>query len=170
MKMIYIYKDNMYDSVPIKHYHVLEENTEGDVIYITIDRKIPNLVHLLVIITVFVLNVIMLHDVSSNISYTNHISSIPSVMYYDRTNNILDIDITNDLSNYESISIELLNRNGDTVFNITGIRVGSSIGSIQPLCDIYTLPEQYTLKYTIFDDGKQLTKEYTVLIVERNIM
>lgn len=167
---VYVYKGRNYDSIPIKNYHAHTVDFKNGVKYVGIRSKIPMYIHLIIVGLLLIPLVKLNYDRLSkeSIQVGKHTLRIPSEMYYDLNTKILDIDITNDGSNFETISFIIQDQDGDNIVELNGINPGESIGSIPVNYDFKKLPLKCKIIYkssyqgNIFKDVKM-----DVLVVDR---
>lgn len=151
--IIYKYKGITYSYLPFKNYRVDKIEQEGSTIYYTISKTIPLFIHIIIICSLISLLIILFININNNSSIDiTHKARVPSEMYWDSKNKILDIDITNDESNIDTvISFKLIDgKSNKVILDVKGINQGESIGSL-PIDDyeFNNLPKSYRLEYHI---------------------
>jgi hypothetical protein len=168
--VLYKYRGQVYETLPIRNYYIEMEEIVGTVKYISVRRKIPMYIHVLILLMLVVPLIIINYSNSQEdtVQVRNHTLRIPSEMYYDYTTKILDIDITNDNSNFETISLTIKSPKGDTIIQLNGINPGESIGSLPVDFEFESLPVKGTITYkSMYNNYVFKDIEKDVLIVDR---
>lgn len=170
---LYKYKNNYFNEPPIKYYHIDSEEIVDNIKYVTIRRKIPifgHLIFMLILLSpIMYINYANRHNLNNQIR--THTIRIPSEMYYDDRAMTLDVDITNDESNFETVSIVLENSKGKSILELNGIKPGESVGAIPINENSFSkLPEQCTVIYKAQRDGYKFNYvKRDVLVVDRSV-
>lgn len=170
--ILYQYNGQTYETPPIKHYYIEMEEMNGAITYISIHRMIPNYVHTILIIFLLV-PLIILNYFSfkiKNIQIKDHTLRVPSEMYYDNRTKVLDLDITNDSSNFEVISFTIESPTGEVILELNGINPGESVGSIPIEFKFDSLPVRCILIYKATCNGFVFREIYKdILVVDRRV-
>lgn len=172
-QILYKYKDKVLDHLPFNNFEIDKQEIDGNITYISVSKRLPNYVHFIIVIILLV-PIIFINSTSNKLHYYQkkvHYMRVPTEMYYESKTNSLDLDVTNDISNFETISIKLVDPNGDTVLNLTGIKPGESIGTI-PIGDykFESLPARCKLLYDSTCDGFRFDTIYKdILVVDRSV-
>lgn len=166
----YRYKGMIYDYPPIKYYYIDGKEYKDTYTINDIRRRIPMFVHLLIFLLLCIPNVFTIYTYTTKSSikqeYT-HRMLVPSEMYFDTRTQTLDIDIYNDASNKETISISIVDEHDNVIVTLNGIEPGYSIGGI-PVTEyeFKELPMQVKVLYNAVYNGKVYsTIEKKLLIV-----
>lgn len=167
---VYVYKGRRYDSPPIKLYHIDSIEFIEGAKYTYIRRKLPIYVHIIILCVLILplakLNYDSMHKES--VQVRKHTLRVPSEMYYDSSTKILDIDITNDGSNFETVSFTIQDSNGSIIVKLNGINPGESIGSIPVQYKFSKLPLKCKIVYKTTYQGSVFKDiERDVLVVDR---
>lgn len=170
--VIYVYKGINYDTAPIRYYYIDSVIFSNGVKYFTIRKKIPVYIHLFIIIILLTPLIKVNYEYYSkeSIQVRKHTLRIPDEMYYDFDTKILDIDITNDGSNFEIISFSIQDSGGKSILDLNGINPGESIGSIPVNYEFKQLPIICKIVYKTSYKGsvfKNIVKD--VSIVDRAV-
>lgn len=171
--IIYLYKGKGYEVPPIKSYYIDMKEIKDDITYITIRRKIPSFIHGIImgaLLAPLLVSIYYVSISSNNIQIRNHTIRVPSEMYYDNRTGTLDIDISNDSSNFETISILIKDNEGNNIIELNGINPGESVGTLPVEIDNDKLPMRSTIVYKSnhgFYEFKSI--KLNVLIVDRSI-
>lgn len=170
---LFKYKGSSYEEPPIKYYYIYQEEIVGNVKYIYIRRKIPTFLHAMIFI-ILLAPLIYINYINYNINSNiikNHIVRVPKEMYYDYNTGVLDLDIINDESNFEIISITITPRFENTnIVDIKGIEPGHSIGSIKLEYSFKELPVEARVIYRVYSSNISFKEIYRdVLIIDKNI-
>lgn len=163
MVTLYKFRGKTYNKTPIHFYNVIKVEFSKDVQYITVERCVPIIIHIF-----FLLSMIIVLSFF-NLKYTRsctmeHIISVPVTMFYDKSANVLDIDISNSYKNQDAVDISLLS-DDEVIFNIEDLEPGQSIGGVKVKLED-ELPMKCTVMYTA--DGYN-TKEINSLIVDYSV-
>lgn len=170
----YIYKGVMYEEPPIRFWAVTDIDTSNTGYIKTFIRN--ELYEILAIIFFVILIVCSTAFVTwSKYSHNyynigNHIIRVPSEMFYDSDSKVLDIDITNDSSNFETVGLSVSDKNDNPIVSVKDINPGESVGGIVISKELTELPIEGYVNYMIYnkDSGYSvITKK--VLIVDRHV-
>lgn len=171
-KNIYLYKGSSYEYPPIKTYCIDKRVVKGSTTYLTLRRVIPMWVHIFIIMLLISPHVFIITKIitTESVQVRQHTMRIPSEMYYDYETKILDLDITNDSSNFEVVNITLLSSNNEQILELKGINPGDAIGSIPTEFIFDSLPMSCKIIYqTKYDDHIFNDTIKDVLIVDRSV-
>lgn len=170
-QVLYKFKGRTYEEPPSKHFTILHEYLDGDIKYIVVKKDLPLFIH----ITFITILVILIGAVNAYCSVGlsnvfNHVMRVPSEMFYDSRSKTIDVDLYNDSSNAEIISITLKEHGKDAILTLNGIEPGHSIGAIPTSYEFVSLPSECILTYDVmFETGLVTSKDIKVLIVDRAI-
>lgn len=167
---MYIFKGEKYEDPPINSYHVDSIEVVGDMKYIGIRRKLPIYIHVIILCTLLLPLIILNYNslTKDSVQVRKHTLRVPSEMYYDASTKVLDIDITNDGSNFETVSFSIEDSSGNTIVKLNGINPGESIGSIPVEYNFKKLPLKCKIIYRTTYEGsifKDIVMD--VLVVDR---
>lgn len=171
--ILYRYKGVLHEIPPITDYKVISESyLEEEGVYVhEIKASRPSMLNLLLIIPIIGIIVfnVPIYNMRVHQSFY-HITKVPSQMYWDSRVNTIDVDIENDEQNVGSINVKLVNDvDGSTVFELTGINPGESIGAIPIEAAPTNLPVMCTLYYEVLPGYLALKPlEKKVMLVDRN--
>ena len=167
---MYKYKGIIYDHAPFKKFHVIEIELIDGVEIKVIERRFSFVTHLIIISFIVFCNIFLLNSIITSHNTVEHIIRVPEKMYYDSDLRILNLDITNDISNIESVSIKLLDTDGNTIFKLNGIEPNESVGGIYVESEEFNvLPCTCMLEYSYYTDLNVYTKNLKVSILDSKI-
>lgn len=173
MQTLYVHKERISEDPPFKNYTIEKKEIKGNIEYITIRRVVPLFVHILFALILVTPMVFINYKAYTDGSVQKRVHTIrvPSTMYWDNRTNTIDVDVINDSSNLETISIELRDKNGKLILQFNGIKPGESIGSV-PISEykVTDIPISGRLIYkSSYNEFVYNEIEIDVLIVDRRV-
>lgn len=170
--MIFVYKGSCYESNPIKYYYINNEYYIGTIKYICITKRLPVFIHLF-ITTLFVLilcSLLYISKMTNEGTFGNHIINVPTEMYYSSSNRVLDVDISNDSSNFESIDITIRDKSNNVLLTFSNIEPSEAVGGVEIAYEFSKLPASCIIEYVMVSPNL-LSKSVTldVLIIDRDV-
>jgi hypothetical protein len=167
-RILYSYKGIIYEELPFNNYLVIKEVIKDNTTIIYISRDINIILHIFIIIFLL-LPIIFVYNYINNVnsSEINHIIQIPNEIYYNKENNIIDLDITNSIDNCNVVKISLLDSENNIIIESLLLNINETLGGIKINKELNSLPISCKIKYSIILNNSYIKTIYKdVLLID----